>query len=98
EIQIAAFECRHRRLHVNADWVILEPVDASYGPVPVGEPSATVLATSLSNRVQPIIRYDLADSVTVLPDRCGCGTTRPAIRDEWRKGRSAAAVLACDAH
>jgi phenylacetate-CoA ligase len=84
EIQIAAFECRHGRLHVNADWVILEPVDSNYEPVAAGEPSRTVLATSLSNRVQPIIRYDLGDRVTLLPDRCMCGSPLPSIRVEGR--------------
>ena len=84
EIQIAAFECRRGRLHVNADWVILEPVDEDHRPVPLGEPSYTVLATSLSNRVQPIIRYDLADRITLLPEPCGCGSPLPSIRVEGR--------------
>lgn len=84
EIQIAAFECRHGRLHVNADWVILEPVDDNNRPVPPGEPSHTVLATSLANRVQPIIRYDLGDRITLLPDVCECGSPLPAIRVDGR--------------
>lgn len=84
EIQIAAFECRSGRLHVNSDWVILEPVDDEYRPVEPGQPSRTVLATSLSNRVQPIIRYDLGDRITLLPDPCPCGSPLPSIRVEGR--------------
>ena len=84
EIQIAAFECRDGRLHVNADWVILEPVDGNYEPVGPGEPSRTVLATSLSNHVQPIIRYDLGDRLTVFADPCDCGSPLPSIRVEGR--------------
>ena len=84
EIQIAAFECRRGRLHLNSDWVILEPVDSNHQPVPPGVPSRTVLATSLSNRVQPIIRYDLGDSITVFADPCRCGSPLPAIRVEGR--------------
>jgi phenylacetate-coenzyme A ligase PaaK-like adenylate-forming protein len=84
EIQIAAFECRDGRLHMNSDWVILEPVDGNYEPVRPGEPSRTVLATSLANHVQPIIRYDLGDRVTVLPDPCTCGSPLPSIRVEGR--------------
>jgi phenylacetate-coenzyme A ligase PaaK-like adenylate-forming protein len=84
EIQIAAFECRRGRLHVNSDWVILEPVDENFQPVAPGEPSRTVLATSLSNRVQPIIRYDLGDRITLLPDQCPCGSPLPSIRVEGR--------------
>ena len=32
-----AFDCRYGRLHVNADWLILEPVDAAGEPVAPGE-------------------------------------------------------------
>ncbi len=32
-----AFECTHGRLHVNSDWVILEPVDANYHPRATGQ-------------------------------------------------------------
>ena len=84
ETAAIAFECRQKRLHVNADWVILEPVDEAYQPVPPGQPSHTVLVTNLANRVQPVIRYDLGDSVTVLPEHCPCGSPLPVIRVEGR--------------
>jgi len=80
-----AFDCRHGRLHVNADWVILEPVDASGDPVPQGETSHTTLLTNLANRLQPLIRYDLGDSVTMLPGPCRCGSSLPGIRPEGRR-------------
>jgi phenylacetate-coenzyme A ligase PaaK-like adenylate-forming protein len=80
-----AFECKERQLHVNSDWVILEPVDVNYQPVPPGEASRTVLITNLANRVQPIIRYDLGDSITLNPDPCPCGSPLPAIRVEGRR-------------
>jgi phenylacetate-coenzyme A ligase PaaK-like adenylate-forming protein len=80
-----AFDCRHGRLHVNADWVILEPVDAGGAPVPPGQPSHTVLLTNLANLVQPLIRYDLGDSVTMLPGECPCGSRLPGIRPEGRR-------------
>ena len=81
-----ASDCRRGRLHVNSDWVILEPVDEAYQPVPAGEPSHTVLVTNLANRVQPIIRYDLGDSVVVNPDRCSCGSPFPPIEVQGRSG------------
>ena len=84
EVGAIAFECRKKRLHVNAGWVILEPVDEAYQPVPPGQPSHTVLVTNLANRVQPIIRYDLGDSVTIAPEPCPCGSTLPVIRVEGR--------------
>ena len=94
-----AWACRHDRLHVNADWVVLEGVDARGRPVPPGEPSHTTLLTNLANRVQPLIRYEIGDSITVLPDRCPCGSPMPSIKVQGRSddvlsiaGRDGAAV------
>ncbi len=82
-LSIAA-ECRCGRLHVNTDWVLLEGVDKSYRPVAPGEASHTVLLTNLANRAQPLIRYDLGDSITMLTDPCACGSVLPAVRVEGR--------------
>ncbi|MGC4746940.1 phenylacetate--CoA ligase family protein [Micromonospora sp. DT201] len=79
-----AHGCEHDWLHVNADWAILEPVDEEFRQVPAGQPSHTVLLTNLANRVQPIIRYDLGDSVTMGPDPCPCGNPLPAVRVQGR--------------
>jgi phenylacetate-CoA ligase len=76
--------CEQGWQHVNLDWVVLEPVDADYRPVPPGEPSHTVLISNLANRVQPIVRYDLGDSILVRPDLCPCGNPLPAIRIQGR--------------
>lgn len=80
-----AHSCSRGHLHVNADWVVLEPVDRHYEPTPPGEPSHTVLLTNLANRVQPIIRYDLGDSVTASAEPCDCGSPLPMIRAEGRR-------------
>jgi phenylacetate-CoA ligase len=79
-----AFGCREHWLHLNADWVILEPVDAEGRPVPRGQRSHTVLLTNLANRVQPIVRYDLGDSVLMRAGPCPCGSPLPALRVEGR--------------
>ncbi|MGE5190645.1 MAG: phenylacetate--CoA ligase family protein [Gemmatimonadota bacterium] len=79
-----AFDCRLGRLHLNADWAILEPVDAGFRPAPPGTPSFSTLLTNLANGVQPLIRYDLGDSVTVDPAACPCGSRLPVIRVEGR--------------
>lgn len=84
ECPFLSYSCQENWLHVDSDWVILEPVDADYQPVPPGEPSHTVLISNLANRVQPILRYDLGDSVTLRPDPCPCGNPLPAIRVEGR--------------
>jgi len=80
-----AFECEHGALHVNDDWVVLEPVDENYEPVPPDTPSASVLLTNLANRVQPLVRYELGDSVTRVSGPCGCGRPFPVIRVDGRR-------------
>jgi phenylacetate-coenzyme A ligase PaaK-like adenylate-forming protein len=72
--------CSHGWIHVNSDWAILEPVDEDFRPTPRGQPSYTALLTNLANRIQPIIRYDLGDSVIVRPDPCPCGNHLQAIQ------------------
>jgi len=84
ECMSIAYGCREGWLHVNADWVRLEPVDRDCQPTPPGQPSHTVLLTNLANRVQPIIRYDLGDSVIAKPGACACGNPLPAILVEGR--------------
>lgn len=76
--------CRLGRMHVNSDWFIVEPVDAEGGPVPPGNRSDTVLVTNLANYVQPLIRYELGDSVTVPAERCPCGSPLPTVTVEGR--------------
>lgn len=72
--------CPEGWIHVNSDWAILEPVDRDFRPTTRGEASHTVLLTNLANRIQPIIRYDLGDSVIARPDPCPCGNPLQAIR------------------
>jgi putative adenylate-forming enzyme len=79
------FGCAQGWMHVNADWVMLEPVDADHRPVARGTTSHTVLLTNLANRVQPVIRYDLGDAVVENPEICRCGNPFPAIRVEGRR-------------
>ncbi len=84
ECPFLSYFCEQKWLHVNADWVVLEPVDADYRPVPPGVQSYTVLISNLANRVQPILRYNLGDSILQRPDPCPCGNPLPAIRVQGR--------------
>jgi phenylacetate-coenzyme A ligase PaaK-like adenylate-forming protein len=86
ECPFLSYSCSHQWLHVNSDWVIIEPVDENYNIVPAGNLSHTVLITNLANKTQPILRYDIGDSVVLRPDACPCGNPFPAIQV---KGRSA---------
>jgi phenylacetate-CoA ligase len=65
--------------HINNDMAILENVDANYNPVPDGTPGAKVLMTNLMNFVQPIIRYEIDDVITLSSDPCPCGNKLPRI-------------------
>jgi putative adenylate-forming enzyme len=80
-----AFDCRHGSLHLNADWLVLEPVDADYRPVSPGRPSHSCLLTNLANRVQPILRYELGDAVTLVPAPCRCGSALPVVEVAGRR-------------
>ena len=80
-----AFECERGALHLNDDWVVLEPVDENYDPVPPDTASASVLLTNLANHVQPLVRYELGDSVTVVSKPCACGRPFPVIRVDGRR-------------
>ncbi|MCW5636479.1 MAG: phenylacetate--CoA ligase family protein [Rubrivivax sp.] len=80
-----AWECGHGRLHVNADWVVLEAVDAHHRPVPAGTLSHTTLVTNLANHVQPIIRFDLGDRIVLPAERCPCGSALPVVQVEGRR-------------
>ena len=80
-----AHECSRGALHVNADWVILEGIDARGEPTPPGEISHTTLVTNLANWLQPVIRYDLADRITRLAQPCECGSVLPGIRVDGRR-------------
>ncbi|MGI5330279.1 phenylacetate--CoA ligase family protein [Actinomadura nitritigenes] len=55
------------------DLVLVEVVDADDRPVAPGVAGDKVLITNLVNRVQPLIRYELTDLVTLAPgpDRAG---------------------------
>ncbi len=79
-----ACECKEGHLHINEDWVILEPVDKDYNPVPYGDMSDKVLITNLSNYIQPFIRYELTDRVIVHNERCKCGKNTMWLEIEGR--------------
>ena len=79
-----ACECEEKHLHINEDWVIVEPVNSDNEPVPYGEMSDKVLITNLSNRIQPFIRYELTDRVIVHDEKCRCGRTTLWLEIEGR--------------
>ncbi len=79
------WECPHGHMHLNTDWLLLEPVDHHHRPVPPGQPSCSVLLTSLVNTVQPLIRYEMGDHVTFSPEACACGSPFPVVTVQGRR-------------
>lgn len=79
-----ASECLHGGLHLNSDWVILESVDDRGHPVTAGKAGATTLLTNLANHVQPLIRYDLGDGLTLHSQGCACGSHLPVVEVQGR--------------
>jgi phenylacetate-CoA ligase len=61
------------------DSCLVELVDDAYRPVPPGTASAKVLVTNLYNTLQPLIRYELADSFTRQPDSPDHGHLRVTV-------------------
>lgn len=79
-----ACECSEGHLHINEDWVIVEPVDRNNRPVGYGVQSDKVLLTNLSNYIQPFIRYELTDRVIVHDEPCKCGKRSRWLEIEGR--------------
>jgi len=80
-------ECEHHQgIHLFEDVTLVENVDEAGLPTPFGEPGARLLVTSLHNLVQPIIRMELPDAVTLDPEPCPCGRT--LIRARAIEGRT----------
>jgi phenylacetate-CoA ligase len=72
EVPNIACECRKGNMHVFTDMVRLESVPLD------GEPDR-LLVTSLTNRLMPMIRYDVGDSGRLKEGECGCGWTFPLM-------------------
>jgi phenylacetate-coenzyme A ligase PaaK-like adenylate-forming protein len=68
EVGSLAAECEHHRgMHLMEDLVIVEVVDRNNSHVPPGAYGDKLLITVLGSRTQPLIRYELDDSVRLSP-------------------------------
>jgi len=79
-----ANECAEGHLHINEDWVIVEPVDNKNNPVPDGKRADKILLTNLFNYTQPFIRYEVTDRVVRHSEQCACGNPSPWLSLEGR--------------
>ncbi|MBI4491633.1 MAG: phenylacetate--CoA ligase family protein [Chloroflexi bacterium] len=81
-----AAECeRHTGMHVMEDLALLEVVDERNRLVPPGEYGDKVLLTLFSSRTQPLIRYEVSDSLRLAEGSCPCG--RPFVLIDDVQGR-----------
>jgi phenylacetate-CoA ligase len=76
EIPNIACECRLGHLHVFTDMVVLESVPQQNE---TGGSENRLLVTSLTNRLMPMIRYDIGDSGRLLDGECACGLPFPLM-------------------
>ncbi|HEX9133423.1 MAG TPA: hypothetical protein VF844_14125 [Ktedonobacteraceae bacterium] len=77
-----AAECNHHRgMHLMEDLVIFEVVDQDNRPVPPGVYGDKLLMTVLGSRTQPLIRYELSDSVRLATHPCPSGRPFALIDD-----------------
>ena len=80
-------ECEHHQgIHLFEDATLVENIDPDGQPVPAGQPGARLLVTNLYNLVQPLLRLEVTDLVTLDPDPCPCG--RSLVRASAIHGRS----------
>ena len=88
-----AHECPEGSLHITAEDLIVELIDADGRVVPAGEPGEIVV-THLATSDFPFLRYRTGD-VGVLGNRaCACGRGLPTLSEV--KGRSTDFVVAMD--
>ena len=83
---LAAETSDHNGLYLFEDNLIIEVVDEQYRPVPPGTYGDKVLITTLFGRTQPLIRYELSDSVRLATQPSGIGW--PFARIDGIQGRT----------
>lgn len=80
-----ANQCRFQKMHINEDYVLIEAVDEENKPVPDGVASKKILITNFINKFQPLIRYELRDSVIIDHNyKCECGSPFAVIEVQGR--------------
>ena len=83
---LAAETSDHNGMYVYEDNVIFEVVDEQYRLVPPGTYGDKVLITTLFSRTQPLIRYELSDSVQLAAEPSSLNM--PFVRIDGIQGRT----------
>lgn len=82
EVRNIAAQCRHRRMHVNADFVVLETLDGGVveGAAAAASASRPFVLTSLRSYGMPFIRYRNDDCGALVDGDCACGSGFPLMQ------------------
>jgi phenylacetate-CoA ligase len=88
-----AHECPAGGMHITADDILVEIIDAHGQVLPPGA-SGEIVVTHLATRDFPFVRYRTGDIGTLGTNRCACGRTLPLLQDI--QGRSTDFVVAED--
>lgn len=78
ESSCIAFECEHKKLHINEEELYIEILDDADNPVPAGV-TGRIVVTQFDNRVMPFIRYANGDVGSIAQEPCRCGRTLRTI-------------------
>jgi phenylacetate-CoA ligase len=73
-----AHQCRSGGLHVCAEDIVVEIVDAAGSPLPAGE-RGEIVVTHLATRDFPFLRYRTGDIGALAPGGCPCGRGLPRL-------------------
>jgi phenylacetate-CoA ligase len=88
-----AHECPTGGMHISAEDIIVELVDAKGDPVPVGT-AGEIVVTHLATHEFPFLRYRTGDIATLDQRECACGRGLPMLREI--QGRTTDFVVASD--
>ena len=83
---LAAETSDHNGMYVYEDNAIFEVVDEQYRPIPPGRYGDKVLITTFFSRTQPLIRYELSDSVLLAAEPSSLNL--PFVRIKGIQGRT----------
>ena len=88
-----AHQCPHGGMHITAEDIIVEIVDAEGRPLPPGA-TGEIVVTHLASGDFPFIRYRTGDVGALSTRQCGCGRSLPML--EEIQGRSTDFLVAQD--
>lgn len=88
-----AHECPHGGMHLTAEDIVVEVVDAGGRVLPAGQ-AGEIVVTHLASGDFPFVRYRTGDVGALDDQPCPCGRGLPLLRD--LQGRSTDFVVAAD--